>query len=1524
MLTVNGYMNIPLISYSVRYRSFLYTILNKVILLLCLFSAFGNGILATDIPVEDGNTQILGAEICGNGMDDDGDGLVDDLDPDCANIILGPEQCGSQGFMYYLPTVWGHQMMGSPQSLIVQTEYAEANINVSTGDNTSYNQDFIINRGNPTRINLPDNIVNTQTFNSIENNKGLIITSNVPIQVVYAQEHPDNQFRLTLKGEAAPGRAFRIISPVRAVGTPSQNQRHFVSVMATEDNTDLTFDQSTYDLEGWTLPGNVSLQAGETILLRADNAQLGPQGLLILANNPVVVNAGAQDVQAVGTTAHSSSADQIVPVEWLGKEHILIRGGTTQQQDYAMVMAVEENTTVFLDGVQYAVLNPGEVAEIPVPGIQGSSHVLTTTESAYVFHCTGIQGDIFDMTQVPPLDVSLCRGVDYLEIVPAQGRNLAYIIVPQTGLVGLQVNGQPIGAFASLNLVPGNSDYYTVELDIDVVGTDPVQISSSTPLFISHLSGDAQAANFNYFSNYQPELYALDINGFPRNYYTADTVCAQDNITHCLDVLSCASTTEITAINGNVGTVNFNAGDICFDYTAPDSSFSDVLQVSFRDDLGNKREVCIELVVQKVELDVMDDTTICEGESIQLDAYGAGMFSWNPADSVSQANIANPVSTPGVSTTYQVTLMNQRGCQANDSVRVEVLPSPRITVNSPPNLCPGDSAQLEASGAQSYIWTPSTSLSDANIPNPLATPLINTTYTVTGEGANGCTATADITVAVFPGASTSAGPDTSICPEQPVKLQASGGLNFTWKPSASLDDPNKADPIASPDTTTVYTVVSRDLFGCLDSAEVTITVDRGAPLELTADTSICLGENIILSVREAQSYLWTPAVEFSDNQVRQPVLSPGASGTYQVEIQDSTGCIIRDSVFVGVNSLPMISTLPDTSICEGIPLILFANGGIDYIWYDESGFVFSGEDSVNINPSSNTFFSVNGTDALGCVGSDTVRISVIPAPTISISNDTLICRGDSIQLNSGGGVFFQWAPVASLSALDIPDPLASPDSSTTYSLTITGSQNCTATDSVTINLASLPGVNAGSDTSICRGDSIILQASGAISYQWKGDTSISDTLMPNPLVSPSNQQVYILRGFNAEGCSALDSVLVDVLDLPTASAGIDLTICEGDSIELQGSGGVDYNWSPMTGLQNSQIAFPAAGPSVTTEYILSVSDQNGCQDFDSVMVFVNPLPVLSVSDEEVVCIGDSAMLSANGAETYLWLPDLALSDFAAAQTFAYPDLDQMYIVSGTDSLGCTNTDSVLVRVVRPEQAFIVGRNVICTGTSSTLTAEGAQEYLWSTGELGSQIEISPQQVQEYWVVSITPEGCVGDTAFIQVETADQPEAIISASEESGPAALSVSFENQSTNAFQYVWDFGDGGSSDEFAPDYIFNRPGVYEVSLLAINDSICTDTALLEIKVFEPGLFIPSAFTPNDDGINDSYLISNLGLQDVRVTIYNRWGKQVFISSDNDFAWDGKINGIEAPEGVYTVHITGITASGIIREEFKSVTLLR
>ena len=395
-------------------------------------------------------------------------------------------------------------------------------------------------------------------------------------------------------------------------------------------------------------------------------------------------------------------------------------------------------------------------------------------------------------------------------------------------------------------------------------------------------------------------------------------------------------------------------------------------------------------------------TNICFGDTVFLSASGADTYSWdNGLGSGLNIEVA-----PSTSIIYEVTGTNVNGCINVDQVSITVNANPTISVASTesPSSCnvTDGSITIGSGGIGNLEWIGPVSGNASNVSLPFtAGGLDPGEYTFSFTDANGCLAQ-DILATVIDVSTPSQpiisqGDTVSLCPGESVDLTSSYASGNTWST-------NETTQTISVSTIGSYSVYYSDLSGCI-SAETFIEVIESSPASIVTNgnVAICIGDDAVLTASGASNYTWDNGAGAGASVT----VSPSANTTYVVTGIDANGCQTQGEVSLVVNSLPVVTTAADFSICYGSTAGLSAIGASSYSWDNNGG---TGS-NVSVSPSVTTSYAVTGTDLNGCLGTDVITVTVNPLPIVSITPsvlDTLCSNGsDPITLTGtpSGGTF---------------------------------------------------------------------------------------------------------------------------------------------------------------------------------------------------------------------------------------------------------------------------------------------------------------------------------------------------------------------------------------------------------------------------------------------------------------------------------------------------------------------------------------
>lgn len=476
-------------------------------------------------------------------------------------------------------------------------------------------------------------------------------------------------------------------------------------------------------------------------------------------------------------------------------------------------------------------------------------------------------------------------------------------------------------------------------------------------------------------------------------------------------------------------------------------------------------------------------------------------------------------------------------------------------------------------------------------------------------------------------------------------------------------------------------------------------------------------------------------------------------------------------------------------------------------------------------------------------------------------------------------------------------------------LVVTDSNECFSADTVLFDvfIGDFVGFVTEPSGTICPNVPYQMEASGGVTYTWTPAEFLDDPTSQTPIAILNETTTFTV--IVADTCGA-DTLMVTIpVFAPPHTISDDVQICYGDSTVLVATGGVSYNWSPITYLNNETISNPICTPEVTTLYTVEILSPEGCELVDSVLVeifFEEPIPIMP--DSLVLCQGTELSINVSGGETYAWSPNIAISNVNSPNVIVNPSSDILYYCDFSN-ICSTIRDSVYISVVNPE--IEAGNDTImCPGESAVMWATGAVSYSWSPPQglnstVASLVTASPSSPTLYTVAGLDEFGCVAyGSVFIDLF----PHAIIHAN----PDVYAfygdlVQLSATSTTTGPFIWDPAEFLSCIVcVSPLAIPNQEYTYTVSYTDENG--CSDSD--EVNIFyDPTIYVPNTFTPDGNEINPVFRAEGGNIDVFNMTIFNRWGELIFESNEITEGWDGTYDGVNCQDGTYVwkINVTGI-----------------
>lgn len=709
--------------------------------------------------------------------------------------------------------------------------------------------------------------------------------------------------------------------------------------------------------------------------------------------------------------------------------------------------------------------------------------------------------------------------------------------------------------------------------------------------------------------------------------------------------------------------------------------------------------------------------------------------------------------------------------------------------------------------------------------------------------------------------------DTTVCSGSQVQLNASGGTDYTWLPSAGLSCTNCPDPIATVSSTTTYTVnISDGLCSTTDS--IVINISTSLAVNAGSDTNICNGSSLSLLVTGASSYTWSSSPSLSCTNCQNPTATPASTETYFVVGSNASGCSGSDSIVVSVTEIPATPIIDASDVCEGESILLstdFVVGAI-YSWTGPNSFTSSSQNPTVANGTAADAGTYSlSIDVNGCTSSvATIDIAVNPLPIVLVSpSDTAICENETATLSASGALNYEWQPATGLSTTANALVDATPTVNSTYTVTGTDSNGCSANASTAITVTPIPSSSFTATSDICVTNEATIAFTGSASatatYTWNFGTAVivSGTGSgPYQLSFGSSGNYVVELVVTDNGCtSTLSSQTINVTDAPTALFQIvPASLCVGETAMVTYTGNAtafaDFDWS-----------FPIGST------IISGSG-------------VGPISI-SFSDSGVQLL--SLSVSENGCASSIVIDSVVVNSL--------PDVD--FSAPITAACGVLN-------VAFQNNSF------------------GGDEYNWTFGDGTGSTEMSPTHnyavgTYDVTLVATNAFGCIDSlTISDYINVVPYPVAAFTSNPDiSEPTQISnatFAFNNESQFASSFLWLFGDDSTSMDGSPTHQYFQSGEFSVTLYAYNDLGCVDTFVMSPYIVTGNnvLFIPNTFTPNGDGINDVFEIHGRNIANIRLSIFDRWGERLFDATDGT-GWDGVYKGHVPNTGVF-VYVASVT----------------
>jgi gliding motility-associated-like protein len=765
-----------------------------------------------------------------------------------------------------------------------------------------------------------------------------------------------------------------------------------------------------------------------------------------------------------------------------------------------------------------------------------------------------------------------------------------------------------------------------------------------------------------------------------------------------------------------------------------------------------------------------------------------------------------------------------------------------------------------------------------------------------------------------------------------------------------------------------------DAAGCIGTASVNITEPAKLVSAIGSFTNVsCNGLSnggatlLVNGGTIPYNYTWTPGGQTSS------ILANVAANTYTAFVSDGNGCVSSSSVVISQPTALTFSTPVLTNIsCFGgsngqiSTTVHGGSPGYTYIWTPAQ----SGNSGV-IGGLGAGGYSLTVTDSKTCSINTNFTIIEPSALTSAYSSTTASCgnlNGVATITVGGGtpGYVLNWntAPAQTGSVAINMAP------GSNWQCVITDLNGCSITQTVNVNNAPSPVfsshvVNQPSCAGMSNGDITLNYTSGTAPYMVVWSSPLSQTMTTSAMtqsVSGVAQGAYTATLTDANGCVTSRNIIVSqpspLLLIPVVS---NPNICYGMSTQISASGQgggsqvYSYTWTPNPFVGGGPHT---VSPTTTSSYIVSVSDTKGCTTSPQVLTVVVTPSLSAIGTSSVLCDNGTAFLSPiitspgkGGPYSYTWTPAAGnVSSITYTGSATVPGTATTNTIGLIISDGCTlqNATPIFTIVTNPLPSigFTAYPLQGCAPLSTTLTGisdNASDVFTWNDrGPLGpgNPLPVVLQDTGKYTITLVVQNpvtGCVKSmTKTDYIEVFPQPVASFYAN----PSVASIldpniNFVNTSQGAVSYMWDFGDpaatNGSNNSILtdPSHLYMYTGEYAVNLIATSNKGCVDIARIVVEIKPDfALYIPNAFTPDENGRNDVFQPLGVGIDEdnYRMDIFDRWGENIFSSNNFRKGWDGSVKGGSkmAPQGVYIYKLQVTDTQGGKHPYVGHVTVIR
>lgn len=1057
-----------------------------------------------------------------------------------------------------------------------------------------------------------------------------------------------------------------------------------------------------------------------------------------------------------------------------------------------------------------------------------------------------------------------------------------------------------------------------------------------------------------------------------------------DTSTVCADVVEVVVTdNSIGVVDGTTYTYIVTS-DNGFDaeFTGPNVTFEvngrqnlRILQrVMVSDSCTTSKSRTMLIDVEDTGINGDDTITVCSGSSVALNPGYSDRYEyeWSPTTNLEYADGPNPIASPTETTTYYVTVTDPVvGCSIVESVTVVIIPRDGVIADFDVSKeCKSRTINFinKSSGSDNFIWTfgdPTNPGFTSNERDPVYTYPYSGTFdavlTIPGDECN------TLKTKRLPVAGEDFEDfDTTIASCGPSLIDLDHGMNpdylYQWEANSHFSDLTEGIPevYLKEDATFHVTVTDPLNTECVISGVVRVTIGDQLVVDLGDSLFTCEPAMLELNPNGDPSliYMWTPTRPLDDPTSYNPTANIIEDVRFIAKVTDPNDpdCMVRIPLMVrlGIND-GGFEDGDSLTICDSSTFFLNpgANPDLVYEWMPTSGLSDPTHPNPIASPSEDVTYTVTVSDSSGtCSLTKSIHISVVDSDVLLNFDKSKECNSLTVMFinQSRGATTYEWTfgdPNQPNETSNEENPTFTYTEAGTYDVELRSydDPNCIAISAMRITLTGDDFVDFSDTIDTCDPRRIPLNPNRNVNYvyAWQADPAIEDTTAANPIVSLTEDRTFYVTITDPlnDTCTVEGTVTVLTDDRLIKSLRDSILACMTGEVALNPDGypHATYTWEPADLLDDPTAPNPIATISENTVFRVTIVDPNkeGCSvEAEVKVVFDEYVKLITTDPISGLCAGDTVTLNAKGdlVDSLTWCDPNGTPLGTTEEITFTPEVSGVYRLKATVG-ECEYEDTISIQL--REIGFMFDPDLpVCSMDPVTITLVNnsgieIDSVMWSgpnitLGDDNESVVVRPEVTSTYTAMVVFADGCVvTDSTTVTVSDGDR--FVTSADPDSiffgETSTVSVTLEDGAT----YEWRPNDlvqtpNSNSTVVVP----TETTTFFVDIVDANGCMFTkeqEVVVIVVQCEPPHIFLPNAFSPNGDGINDVLFLRGQYIESMELIIYDRWGEEVFKTRNQSIGWDGTFKGNLLPPDVYAYNLMVTCIGGDQHLEKGNVTIL-